>query len=111
MFNLTSLNKQSASWKILEICELCAASTDSQKMYSVNTLVAVDTNSIGGKYPLGGTEKARPQNNFVRTFVEKADFGNEFLFSLVFTINEVFNFFPLFSESLKVTIILHYFLQ
>ena len=36
LFILTNFNKQSASWKVLEICELCALSTDSRKTYSVN---------------------------------------------------------------------------
>ena len=33
------------SWKVLEICELCVVSTDSQKTKSVITLVAVATAS------------------------------------------------------------------
>ena len=45
--------KQSAAWKVLEICEMCALSTDSQKTYSVNTLVAAATASTGG----GGGEE------------------------------------------------------
>ena len=48
LFTLTSFSKQSASWKILEICEMCALSTDSQKTYSVNILVAAATASTGG---------------------------------------------------------------
>ncbi len=35
LFILTSFSKQSASWKVLEICELCALSTDSPRTYSV----------------------------------------------------------------------------
>ena len=55
MFTLTSFSKQSASWKVLETCELCALSTDSLKTYSVNTLVAAATASTGGgNNPLGG---------------------------------------------------------
>ena len=38
LFILTSFSEQSASWKVLEICELCALSTDSRKMYSVNKI-------------------------------------------------------------------------
>ena len=34
LFTLTSFSKQSASWQVLEICELCALSTDSRKTYS-----------------------------------------------------------------------------
>ena len=48
LFILTSFSKQSASWKVLEICELCALSTDSKKTYSVNTLVAAATASTWG---------------------------------------------------------------
>ena len=48
LFTLTSFIVQSASWKVLEICELCALFTDSQKTYSVNTLVAAATASTGG---------------------------------------------------------------
>ena len=48
LFTLTSFSKQSASWRVLEICVLCAQSTDSQKTYSVNTLVAAATASTGG---------------------------------------------------------------
>ena len=36
LFILTSFSKQSASWNVLEICELCALSTDLRKTYSVN---------------------------------------------------------------------------
>ena len=46
---LISFSKHSDSWKVLQICELCALSTDSQKMYSVNTMVAVATVSTGDK--------------------------------------------------------------
>ena len=44
----TRFTKQSASWKVLEICEFYALSTDLQKTYSVNTLVALATASTGG---------------------------------------------------------------
>ena len=60
MFILTSFTKQSVSWKVVEICELSALSTDSQKTYSVNTLVAAAKASTrgvwggGGYNPLGG---------------------------------------------------------
>ena len=36
LFILTSFSKQSASWKVPEICDLWALSTDSPKTYSVN---------------------------------------------------------------------------
>ena len=53
-FTLTSFSKQSASWKVLEIGELSALSSDSQKKYWVSKLVAVGTASNGGG---GGTQK------------------------------------------------------
>ena len=63
LFIFTSFSKQSASWKVLENCELCALSTDSQKTYSVNTLVAAATASTGrggGNNPLGGRNGKDP---------------------------------------------------
>ena len=50
LFTLTGFSKQSAPWKVLEICELSALSTDSQRMYSVNTLIAAATalTGVGG---------------------------------------------------------------
>ena len=65
LFILTSFSKQSASWKVLEICELCALSTDSRKTYSVNKYMYTGSSSYsfdwGGNNPLGGeeTEKTR----------------------------------------------------
>ena len=53
LFTLTSFSKESVSWKIFEICELCAQSTGCQKMYSVNTLVVAATASTGGNFPPG----------------------------------------------------------
>ncbi len=44
-FLLTSFSKQSASWKVLEICEMCALSTDSPKTYSVNKFMYTGSNS------------------------------------------------------------------
>ena len=49
----TSFSKQSASCKVLDICELSALSSDSEKMTSVITLVAVPTTSTAGKNMLG----------------------------------------------------------
>ena len=45
LFILTSFSKQSASWKVFEICELCALSTDSRKTYSVNTYMYTGSSS------------------------------------------------------------------
>ena len=66
LFISTSFSKQSASWKVLEICELCALSTDSRKTCSVNKYMNTGGSSYsfdgGGDNPLGGgeeTEKTR----------------------------------------------------
>ena len=45
LFILTSFSKQSASWKVLEICELCALFTDSRKTYSVNKCMYTGSSS------------------------------------------------------------------
>ena len=37
LFALISFGKHSVSWKVLDICELCALLTDSQKICSLNT--------------------------------------------------------------------------
>ena len=80
LFILTSVSKQSASWKVLEICELCALSTDSQKTYSVNKYMYTGSSSSysfdwggGGNNPLGGgggeeTEKTHEFWKFLKTF-------------------------------------------
>ena len=54
LFTLTSFSKQSASWKVVEIREMCALSTVSQKTYSVNTLVAAARTSPMGNNFAGG---------------------------------------------------------
>ena len=58
LFILTSFSKQSASWMVLEICELCALSADSRKTYSVNKYMYTGSSSYsfdwgGGNNPLG----------------------------------------------------------
>ena len=40
---------------------MCALSTDSQKTYLVNTLVGAATTLTGGKNPLGGKKRKRPE--------------------------------------------------
>ena len=45
LFILTSFSKQSASWEVLEICVLCALSTDSRKTYSVNKYMYTGSSS------------------------------------------------------------------
>ena len=65
LFILTSFSKQSASWKVLEICELCALSTDSRKTYSVIKYMYTGSSSYsfdwGGNNPLGGKKRKRPK--------------------------------------------------
>ena len=48
MFTSISFSKQSAFWKVLELRDLCGQSTDSQKIYSVNRLLAETKNSTRG---------------------------------------------------------------
>ena len=54
LFILTSFGKQSASWKVLEICELCALSTDSRKTYSLNKYIYTDSSSYSFDWGGGG---------------------------------------------------------
>ena len=44
MFTSISSSKQSDFWKVLERRDLCGLSTDSQKFYSVNRLLAETKN-------------------------------------------------------------------
>ena len=63
LFILTSFSKQSASWKVLEICELCALSADSRKTYSVNKYMYTGSSSYSFDWGGGGggeeTEKTQ----------------------------------------------------
>ncbi len=59
LFILTSFSKQSASRKVLEICELCALSTDSRKTYSVNKYMYTGRGSYGFDWGGGETEKTQ----------------------------------------------------
>ena len=54
LFIFTSFSKQSASWKVLEICELCALSTDSRKTYSVNKYMYTGSSSYSFDWGGGG---------------------------------------------------------
>ena len=63
LFILTSFSKQSASRKVLEICELCALSTDSRKTYSVNKYMYTGTGSYGFDWG-GGEETEKTQFTF-----------------------------------------------
>ena len=90
LFTLTSFSKQSASWKVLEICEWCALSTDSQ-MYSVNTLVAVPTARTWGGG--GGDEKDANlrfslENYWIYSFQSKTIFFHQKLSN-----HELFQYF------------------
>ena len=58
LFILTSFSKQSASWKVLEICELCAMSTDSPKTYSVNKYMYTGSSSYS--FDWGVEKRKRP---------------------------------------------------
>ena len=84
LFILTSFSKQSASWKVLKICELCALSTDSRKTYSVNKCMYTGSSSYsfdwgggggGGNNPLGGKKRKRPRNsryaNLIRSYAPR----------------------------------------
>ena len=69
LFTLTSFSKQSASWKVLEICELCALSTDSPKTYSVNKYMYTGSSSYsfdwgGGIIRWGGEETEKTPGGF-----------------------------------------------
>ena len=76
LFILTRFSKQSASWKVLEICELCALSTDSRKTYSVNKYIYTGHSSYSfdwggegwGNNPLGGKKRKIPQGCFKSKF-------------------------------------------
>ena len=61
LFILTSSSKQSASWKVLEICELRALSTDSPKTYSVNKYMYTGSSSYSFD---GGEETEKTQFPF-----------------------------------------------
>ncbi len=63
LFILTSFSKQSASREVLEICELCALSTDSRKTYSVNKYMYTGTGSYG--FDWGGKKRKRPNLPFL----------------------------------------------
>ena len=61
LFILTSFSKQSASWKVLEICEFCALSTDSRKTYSVNKYMYSGSSSYSFDWGGGGEETEKTQ--------------------------------------------------
>ncbi len=64
LFILTSFSKQSASWKVLEICEFCALSTDSRKTYSVNKYMYSGSSSYSFVW-VGGKKRKRPNFPFL----------------------------------------------
>ncbi len=63
LFIVTSFSKQSASWKLLEICEMCALSTDSPKTYPVNKYMYTGSNSYSFDWG-GGEESEKTQFPF-----------------------------------------------
>ena len=75
LFILTSFSKQSASWKVLEICELCALSTDSRKTYSVNKYMHTGSSSYsfdwggGGEIIRWGGRNGKDPNHEVSSFL------------------------------------------
>ena len=67
LFILTSFSKQSASWKVLEIFELCALTTDSRKTYSLNKYMYTGSSRYSFDWGEiirwgGGGERKRPKN-------------------------------------------------
>ena len=65
LFILTSFSKQSASWKVLEICEFCALSTDSRKTYSVNKYMYSGSSSYSFDWGGGGRNGKDPISPFL----------------------------------------------
>ncbi len=63
LFIVTSFSKQSASWKLLEISDMCALSTDSPKTYSVNKYMYTGSNSY--IFDWGGKKRKRPNFPFL----------------------------------------------
>ena len=93
LFILTSISKQSASWKVLEICELCALSTDSRKTYSVNKYMYTGSSSYsfdwggiirwgGGGWRNGKDPIFSTVDFFIRFVSEKTEINNELFSSL-----------------------------
>ena len=76
---LTSFSKQSASWKVLEICELCALSTDSRKTYSVNKYMYTGSSSYsydwggGGIIRWGGGGERNGKDPYSVSFINAED--------------------------------------
>ncbi len=64
LFIVTSFSKQSASWKVLEICEMCALSTDSPKTYSLNKYMYTGSSSYSFDWG-GGKKRKRPNFPFL----------------------------------------------
>ena len=64
LFILTSFSKQSASWKVPEICDLWALSTDSPKTYSVNKYMYTASSSYSFDWG-GGKKRKRPNFLFL----------------------------------------------
>ena len=64
LFIVTSFSKQSTSRNVLEICEMCALSTDSPKTYSVNKYMYTGSNSYSFDWGGGVEETEKTQFPF-----------------------------------------------
>ena len=82
LFFLTSISKQPASWKVLEICEMCALSTDSPKTYSVNKYIYTGSNSYSFDWGGGGKKRKRPNFPFLLHQPSKMETLHERMFGL-----------------------------
>ena len=81
LFIVTSFSKQSTSRKVLEICEMCALSTDSPKTYSVNKYMYTGSNSYS--FDWGGWKKRkRPNFPFLLHQPSKMETLHEKMFGL-----------------------------
>ncbi len=81
LFIVTSFSKQSASWKVLEICEMCALSTDSPKTYPVNKYMYTGSNSYSFDWG-GGRKRKRPNFPFLLHQPSKMETLHEKMFGL-----------------------------
>ena len=117
LFILTSFSKQSSSSKVLEICELCALSTDSQKAYWVNKHMYTGSSGYsldwggggGGDNPLGGGggdngKDPKPELFHRKNFPEYVSIMRFFDF-----ICKVFqeSSFPFFFQKNRLTLLTH----
>ena len=81
LFIVTSFSQQSASWKVLEICEMFVLSTDSPKTYSVNKYMYTGSNSYSFDWG-GGKKRKRPNFPFLLHQPSKMETLHEKMFGL-----------------------------